>query len=170
VKTLVAGIGNIFLGDDGFGVEVARRLASVSFPGEVKVRDFGIRGIHLAYEMADGGYDSAILVDATARGGTPGTLYLIEPEPESIAAPAQTDAHSMNPQAVLGAVKTLGGKPGRVLIVGCEPYSVEEGIGLTPPVARAVGEAVELVREWIAKGERDVSGHSWTDREPDRRH
>jgi hydrogenase maturation protease len=170
VSTLVAGIGNIFLGDDGFGVEVAQRLASVRFQGEVKVRDFGIRGIHLAYEMLDGGYQTTILVDATPRGGAPGTLYLIEPQWDTVETPSPADAHSMNPQAVLGAVKALGGSPGRVLIVGCEPATVEEGMGLSPPVAQAVGEAVEFVRELIAKGEPDVPGDSRTDRGPDPRH
>lgn len=149
-RTLVAGIGNIFLGDDGFGVEVAQRLARESLPGEVRVGDFGIRGLHLAYELLDGGYERTILVDATARGGAPGTVYLIEPELDSPAAAASADAHAMDPRTVFATLKALGGDPGRVLIVGCEPASVAEGIGLSDPVANAVGEAVRLVRELVA--------------------
>lgn len=155
-RMLVAGIGNIFQSDDGFGVEVAQRLASETLPREVQVRDFGIRGLHLAYEMMDGGYATTVLVDATRRGGTPGSLYLIEPELEKLQA-AGADAHSMDPAAVFATLKMLGGVPGRVLIVGCEPESVEEGMGLSAPVANAVGNAVEFVREIIdrerAKGE-----------------
>lgn len=148
-RMLVAGIGNIFLGDDGFGVEVANRLAAESLPGDVAVRDFGIRGLHLAYEMLDGGYETTVLVDAVPRGGAPGSLYLIEPELNNIEATATADAHAMDPSTVLALLKTLGGVPGRVLIVGCEPASVEEGIGLSAPVANAVGEAVRFVREII---------------------
>ena len=146
---LVAGIGNIFLGDDGFGVEVAGRLAAESLPQGVEVRDFGIRGMHLAYEMLDGGYDTTILVDATPRGGTPGSLYLIEPDSGSAEVPSAPDAHAMNPNAVLAMLDALGGTPGRVLIVGCEPASVEEGIGLSVPVANAIGDAVRFVRQII---------------------
>jgi len=153
---LVAGIGNIFLRDDGFGVEVAQRLAVESLPEEVRVRDFGIRGLHLAYEMLDGGYATTVLVDAVTRGGPPGSLYLIEPELEQLEA-SQADAHSMDPAAVFAALKTLGGAAGRVLIVGCEPESVEEGMGLSAPVAGAVGDAVRFVRDIIdrerAKGD-----------------
>jgi len=155
-RMLVAGIGNIFLRDDGFGVEVAQRLAVESLPEEVRVRDFGIRGLHLAYEMLDGGYATTVLVDAVTRGGPPGSLYLIEPELEQLEA-SQADAHSMDPAAVFAALKTLGGAAGRVLIVGCEPESVEEGMGLSAPVAGAVGDAVRFVRDIIdrerAKGD-----------------
>jgi hydrogenase maturation protease len=161
---LVAGLGNIFLGDDGFGVEVTRRLASESFPAEVRVRDFGIRGLHLAYEMLEGGYDMTILIDATPRGGAPGTVYLIEPELSTSSEATPADAHSMHPEAVFGALRALGGAPGRVRIVGCEPESVEERMGLSEPVEAAVGEAVRLVRELVAretgKGDGYVSGDS----------
>jgi hydrogenase maturation protease len=148
-RVLVAGIGNIFLGDDGFGVEVARRLAGSDLPPGVSVRDFGIRGLHLAYEILDGGYDLTILVDAAPRGGKPGMVYLIEPEPGASSLPA--DAHAMTPDAVLATLRTLGGDPGRVLVVGCEPASIEEGIGLSEPVGSAVDEAVKLVRELIGR-------------------
>jgi hydrogenase maturation protease len=148
---LVAGIGNIFLGDDGFGVEVARRLASETFPGEVRVRDFGIRGLHLAYELLEGSYETTILIDATPRGGAPGTVYLIEPDLCAASDTAPADAHGMNLEAVFGALRALGGAPGRVLIVGCEPGSIEERMGLSDPVEAAVGPAVELVRELVAR-------------------
>jgi hydrogenase maturation protease len=153
MRTLVAGIGNIFLGDDGFGVEVARRLATEELPSHVAVRDFGIRGLHLAYEILDGGYETTILVDATSRGGAPGTVYLLEPEintAKTAALPASApDGHGMNPGAVLGMLQALGGVPGRVLIVGCEPESVEERMGLSASVEGAVSEAVRFVREII---------------------
>ncbi len=149
-RILVAGIGNIFLGDDGFGVEVAQRFAAAGPPPGVEVRDFGIRGLHLAYQMLDGGYDSTILVDAVPRGGVPGCLYLIEPDLENLPA-ASADAHSMDPVMVLGLLKTLGGAPGRVLILGCEPASLEEGIGLSPMVTQSTGEAIEFLREIVAR-------------------
>jgi hydrogenase maturation protease len=155
-RVLVAGVGNIFLGDDGFGVEVARRLADEELPEDVRVADFGIRGVHLAYELLDG-YDTAILVDATPRGGPPGTVYVIEPEPPAArdagdpsAAPLM-DAHAMEPDAVLGLLDVLGGSAVRVLVVGCEPAEVTERIGLSEPVERAVGDAVQMVRELLAR-------------------
>lgn len=160
MRVLVAGIGNIFLGDDAFGVEVATRLAASELPPEVSVRDFGIRGVHLAYELLDGAYDLTILVDASPRGGTPGTVYLIEPEFDG---DATADAHSMTPGAVFAMLRAIGGNPGRVLIVGCEPAAVEEGIGLSAPVEAAVQEAVALVRELIAKEVEYVPGYSRTD-------
>ena len=147
---LVAGIGNIFLGDDAFGVEVAKRLSAVQVPPEVSVRDFGIRGIHLAYELLEGNYRTTILVDAVPRGGKPGTVYLIEPEAGG-STNVTADAHSMTPDAVLAMLRALGGESGRILIVGCEPASVEEGIGLSEPVQAAVGEAVKLIHELIAR-------------------
>jgi hydrogenase maturation protease len=150
-RTLVAGIGNIFLGDDGFGVEVAQRLAREALPACSRVADFGIRTLHLAYELLDGGYDTTILVDAAARGGAPGTVYLIEPEVDLGAPSSPADGHSITPEALLAAVKALGGTPGRMLIVGCEPASLEEGIGLSAPVAGAVDEAAQLVRELLAR-------------------
>ena len=110
-RVLIAGIGNIFLQDDGFGVEVVRRLAAESLPEWVRVADFGIRGVHLAYEMLDGDYDAAILVDAAPRGEEPGTVYLIEPDIESVDTrePVSLDAHGMDPQVVLQTIKTFGG-------------------------------------------------------------
>ena len=148
---LVAGIGNIFLQDDGFGVEVAKRLADSELPEGVKVTDFGIRGVHLVYEMLDGGYDTTILIDAAPRGEAPGTVYLIEPDLDNIDAQqsASMDAHSMDPQVVFATLKSLGGSPRRVLIVGCEPLVIDDGIGLSEPVGRAVEEAVRLVHSVV---------------------
>jgi hydrogenase maturation protease len=147
-RVLVAGVGNIFLGDDGFGVEVARRLADQQLPEGVEVADFGIRGVHLAYQLLEG-YDLAILVDASARGGEPGSLYVIEPTPGD--GDVLLDGHGMQPAAVLGLLEALGGPVGRVLVVGCEPAEVGERIGLSEPVGRAVGEAVRLVRELVTQ-------------------
>ncbi len=150
---LVAGIGNVFLGDDGFGVEVVRRLAAKSLPAGVRVADFGIRGLHLAFELLEHPDDTTILVDATPRSGEPGTVYLIEPDLETLAAPGAgaADAHDMTPAAVFGFLRSLGGTPGRVLIVGCEPLSTEEEMGLSPPVEGAVDEAVALILDVLVR-------------------
>ncbi len=155
LRVLIAGIGNIFLSDDGFGVEVAQRLLAEPFPDGVRVVDFGIRGLHLAYELGDG-YDAAILIDAAPRGGQPGTIYVIEPDlsamqPDTGAESPLLDAHGMEPVAVLSLLKTLGGKIDRVLIIGCEPETSEDGIGLSEPVSRAVDEAVGVVRNLVAQ-------------------
>ena len=151
-STLVAGIGNVFLGDDGFGVEVAARLARENLPQHVRVLDAGIRARHLAYELLDGGYQTAILVDAVSRGGAPGTVYLIEPETgNESGGPVRLslDGHGMTPETTLALVDAFGGSSTRVLIVGCEPACVDEGIGLSEPVAAAVDEAVSLVRDLV---------------------
>jgi hydrogenase maturation protease len=146
--TLVAGVGNIFLGDDGFGVEVARQLAVETLPPGVQVADFGIRGVHLAYQLLEG-YDCLILVDAITRGDAPGTVYVFEPDLDN-QDDIVSDAHSLDPRAVLAMVKTLGGNLDRVVVVGCEPAQLEEQIGLSAPAQRAVSEAVRVVRELIA--------------------
>jgi hydrogenase maturation protease len=146
---LVAGIGNIFLGDDGFGVEVARRLLGEPLGGGVDVADFGIRAVHLAYELAGGKYDGVILVDAVSRGGTPGTLYAIEPDIADDAE-TETDAHSLTPAAVLGWLRRIGGRCGRIVIVGCEPASVDESMGLSEPVTASVEGAIQMVRSLVA--------------------
>jgi hydrogenase maturation protease len=158
-KVLVAGVGNVFLGDDGFGVEVARHLAGEELPDWVQVADVGIRGVHLAYELLDG-YDLTILVDATPRGGTPGSVYVIEPRPghaDPVGAGGLfpvMDAHGMEPEAVLALVGVLGGTLGRVLVVGCEPAEVSERMGLSAPVAAAVAPAARVVRELLEDFER----------------
>lgn len=154
-KLLIAGIGNIFLGDDAFGVEVVQRLAPRELPEGVTVRDFGIRSFDLAYALMEP-WDLVILVDVLPCGGEPGTLYRFEPE---LSQDGETlpdlDAHTMNPVAVLRMVSALGGKVGRMLVVGCEPATleadVEGNIGLSAPVAAAVDEAVRMVEEIIAK-------------------
>jgi len=149
-RVLVAGIGNIFLGDDGFGVEVVRRLADEPLGADVDIADFGIRGVHLAFEMASGKYTKVILVDAASRGEPPGTLYAIEPE-DADGEPV-VDAHSLTPAAVLAWVRRIGGGCGRVILVGCEPATVEESIGLSLPVRSALDGAVRMVRELAAEG------------------
>lgn len=150
-RTLVAGVGNIFFGDDGFGVEVAKRLAECELPEGVTVADYGISGMHLAYDLSNG-YERAILIDAAPRGGTPGTVYVMEPEEPAEASAALFDAHGMQPDVVLGMLGMLGGKTGRMLIVGCEPESADPGMGLSAPVAAAVDDAVRTVLELIEGG------------------
>jgi hydrogenase maturation protease len=153
MTVLVAGIGNVFLGDDGFGVEVIRRLLAEPepLPAGVRAADYGIRGVHLAYELLDG-YDALVLVDALPQGGAPGTVYVFEPDPvgPDPDGPA-IDAHDMNPQAVLGHVRALGGTVARVIVVGCEPADVTDRMGLSPAVAAAVEPAVHTVREVAAE-------------------
>jgi hydrogenase maturation protease len=145
-RVLVAGVGNIFLGDDGFGVEVARRLGSLPLPEGVTVSDFGIRGVHLAYQLLDD-FDLVVLIDAVSRGGAPGTVYVIEPDVDAEVDESIVDAHDMVLEHVFAQVRTLGGKLGRVLIVGCEVEDVSERIGLSPLVQSAVDEAVRLIIE-----------------------
>jgi hydrogenase maturation protease len=152
---LVAGIGNIFLGDDAFGVEVARRMAGLDLPASVRVADFGIRGFDLAYALQDG-YETTILVDACPHGEAPGTLYVIEPDLEALdgpdAAPATVEAHAMNPMNVLRMANAMNIEIKSVLLVGCEPETLggEEGqMGLSAPVEAAVDEAVKLVESLV---------------------
>ncbi len=150
-RVLVAGIGNIFLGDDGFGPAVIQRLASRAIPPWAKVEDFGIRGVHLAYELlgASPAYNTTIIVDAVSRGGAPGTLYVIEAEVGDLPS-ASPDAHALNVDAVLGLLKSIGGQPGRVLIVGCETESVTPEMGLSASVAGAVDGATDMVLQLLA--------------------
>jgi hydrogenase maturation protease len=150
---LVAGIGNIFMTDDGFGVEVANRLAAQAMPPGVRVSEFGIRGVHLAYELLDG-YDGLILIDAVPMGEAPGTVAVIEPDdggalPLGEDQTSVLDAHSMSPEVVLGTLAHLGGRIDRVYVVGCQPASFEDGIGLSPLVEAAVEGAVALCNELI---------------------
>ena len=152
-KILVAGVGNIFLGDDGFGVEVAKQLVGETLPDGVTVSDFGIRGVHLAYQLLEG-YDTLILIDAAKRGESPGTVFVLEPDfaDEDLEREDNgflLDAHSMDPELVLGMLDSLGGKVGRVVVVGCEPETIEEQMGLSEAVARAVPDAARLVMELV---------------------
>ena len=152
---LVAGIGNIFLGDDAFGVEVARRMVGLELPVSVRVVDFGIRGFDLAYALQDG-YETTILVDACPHGQPPGTLYVIAPDMKALddpdAPPATVEAHAMNPMNVLRMARAMNIDVKNVLLVGCEPETLggEEGqMGLSAPVEAAVNEAVKLVESLV---------------------
>jgi hydrogenase maturation protease len=159
-KILVAGIGNIFLGDDGFGVEVARRLSERDWPAGVSVVDFGIRGYDLAFALVDG-CQAAILVDALARGEAPGTLYVLEPDVEGLGelSPAGMAGHGLHPAQVLNLARLFGSLPGRILVVGCEPATLEfdldtveeGGMGLSEPVQAAVAGAITLVESLVTK-------------------
>jgi hydrogenase maturation protease len=152
---LVAGVGNVFLGDDGFGVAVAQRLLSGrGLPDRVDVADYGIRGVHLAYDLLDGRHDVLVLVDALPLGEPPGTLAVLEVDvddpgwmlrpSDALEAPA-ADGHGMDPESVLRMLRSLGGRVGRVVVVGCQPAVIGEGMGLSEPVERAVDEAVPLL-------------------------
>jgi hydrogenase maturation protease len=146
-RVLVAGIGNVFFGDDGFGVEVARQLAAEPLPEGVAVADYGIRGLHLAYRLLEP-IDLLVAVDAAPRGGAPGTLYAIEPD--LAAAPGEpAEAHGMSLPAVFAAAQMMGGALPRVIVVGCEPAEVAERMGLSPSVAAAVEPAVSMVRSIV---------------------
>jgi hydrogenase maturation protease len=156
-KVLVAGIGNIFLGDDGFGVEVASRLTNQSFPPGIRVTDFGIRGLDLAYALMDG-YETTILVDAYPGDGEPGTLFVIEPDLKDLNSVGTqqgfVEPHAMNPVNVLRMATSMGAQLKRILLVGCVPATLgpEEGqMGLSDPVTAAVGEAVKLVESLVAR-------------------
>lgn len=154
-RILVAGIGNAWLRDDGFGGEVAKRLESRELPDEVAVFDFGTGGLDLAYEVMRG-YDALVLVDVSCQGGEPGTLYVMEVDEASVdgqLADGETlNPHGMDPQTVLRFVKLVGGWPGKVMVIACEPQTVEEmGIGLSDPVAAAVDRAVDLVATTVAE-------------------
>ena len=153
-RILIAGIGNIFLGDDGFGVEVVKRLAGREWPEGVQVKDFGIRGMDLAYALQDD-YELVVFVDATPRGGEPGTVYLIEPEVEDDG-DVSLDTHGMDPVKVIKLSRALGARPTRTLVVGCEPQVVLGGVDydemlmeLSEPVRAAVDEAVKLVESLV---------------------
>ncbi len=151
-RTLVAGVGNVFLGDDAFGVEVIRLLAERPSPPGVQVQDFGIRGVHLAYELLNG-YDLFVLVDAAARGEEPGTVTVLEadpPAPDAVAEPVM-DAHSLTPDSIFAMLSALGGHPGRSLVVACEPADVSPGMGLSGPVQEALPHAVRAVQDILAR-------------------
>jgi hydrogenase maturation protease len=150
-RILIACIGNIFMGDDGFGTEVARTLAGRSLPPDVVLKDFGIRGLDLTYALLEP-WDLAILVDACGQGGEPGTVYLIEPDATLGHAFAGMDPHAANPVNALQMAKSMGQTSNRVVIVGCQPADLggEDGrIGLSEPVAAAVGEAVQMIEELV---------------------
>ena len=155
MKILVAGVGNVLFGDDGFGVEVAAHLARRALPAGVRVVDFGIRGIDLTYALLDG-YDAAVVIDIAQRGGAPGTLYVLEPRVDA-GDDASVQTHAMHPARVLAAVRSLGGTIGCVRIVACEPAAEGVGdgdeltMGLSDPVAAAVAPAADLVQALVAE-------------------
>jgi len=156
-RILIACIGNIFLGDDGFGTEVARRFAGRSLPPGVVLKDFGIRGVDLSYALLEP-YELVILVDACAQGGEPGSVYLIAPDVSDANlanhVPVSVDMHGMNPTNVLRTIQSMGGAPSRILLVGCEPADLggEEGrLGLSDPVHAAVDEAIAMIETLISK-------------------
>ena len=155
----MAGVGNIFLGDDAFGVEVVRLLAEHPVPDGVEIRDFGIRGVHLVYDLLNG-CDLFILVDAAARGEAPGTVSVVEvevPEPDpsvpgllgALGPGPVMDAHDLTPDAIFTLLGSLGGRPGRSLLVACEPADLSAGMGLSEPVQEALPHAVRTVEEII---------------------
>jgi hydrogenase maturation protease len=158
-QILVAGVGNAWLQDDAFGSEAARRLEQGGVPSGVTVMDFGTSGLDLAYELING-YSALVLLDASRQGGAPGTLYVMEPERSDFAGSLQDgeniDPHDMNPHTVLRFVSAIGGWPGRVVVIACEPGEVDEpGYGLTAPVEAAVETAVRVVRETVAELQTD---------------
>jgi hydrogenase maturation protease len=151
LRVLVAGIGNIFLGDDGFGPEVARRLATTTCGADdVRVVDYGIRGMHLAYDLLEG-YDALVLLDTVPASTTdepPGTLRVLEVSPHELGS-GELDAHGMDPVAVLASLESLGGSLPPTYVVGCVPMSVDERIGLSDPVAAAVPRAIATTRDLL---------------------
>ena len=149
-RILVAGVGNVFLRDDAFGVEVARLLAERPQPPGVQVRDYGIRGVHLVYELLNG-YDLFVLVDAAPRGEAPGTVTVLEVDVPGPQTQPVLDAHSLTPDAIFGLLSSLGGHPGRSLVVACEPADIVAGVGLSDPVRAALPHAVRAVEEILAE-------------------
>ena len=152
-QILVAGIGNAWLRDDGFGGQVAARLGERDLPDGVSVFDFGSGGLDLAYEVMRG-YHALVLVDVSEQGGEPGTLYVMEPDPEEVEGGIEDgeviNPHGMDPKTVLRFLKAVGGWPGKVVIIACEPAEVEEmGMGLSDEVAAAVDRAVKLVLDTV---------------------
>ncbi|MFJ9561301.1 hydrogenase maturation protease [Streptomyces fuscichromogenes] len=153
-RLLVAGVGNIFLGDDAFGPEVIRALGPRPLPDGARVRDYGIRGMDLAYTLLDG-WSVVVLVDAAARGERPGTLSLVEPELPDGASAAPPEAHGMDPAKVLALAAHLGDEPlPRVLVLACEPGELPRGDediapGLSEPVRDAVARAVTALHQLV---------------------
>jgi hydrogenase maturation protease len=148
-RVVVAGLGNIFLGDDAFGVEVARRLSGRRLPDDVRVIDVGLRSLHLGYELAETSCETLILIDCVRRGHAPGTLYVLEPDDLNDEQPV-LEGHAVRPEHVQGIARRLGTQCGRILIVGCEPARFEPASALSGPVAAAADEAVRMVCELCA--------------------
>jgi hydrogenase maturation protease len=163
-KVLVAGIGNIFLGDDAFGSEAARRLLRREWPADVRVEDFGIRGFDLTFALLDG-YETIVMVDATPRGGAPGTLYCIEADVSQVPQ-AGVEPHGMNPLRVLATARSMGARYQKAYVVGCEPdpQSVDPdgpgSMGLSPAAEASLDEAVRMVEELVGRA---LEGRSFTE-------
>jgi hydrogenase maturation protease len=149
-RILIAGIGNIFLGDDGFGPEVMRHICDrVSGLNGVRAVDYGIGGMHLAYDLLED-WDALVLVDAIPNRGSPGRVHVFEADHESRDGPAGLDAHGMDPMTVFASLRALGGTPPRTVVVGCEVADVSDAMGLTEPVQAAVPEAVRAVQTAVS--------------------
>jgi hydrogenase maturation protease len=148
-RILVAGIGNIFLGDDGFGSEVLRQLPGRLVSESVRVTDYGIGGMHLAYDLLEE-WDALVLVDALPNRGSPGTVHVFEADHRSLAPTPGLDAHSMDPAAVFASLNALGGVAPRTIVVGCEVADTADGMGLSEPVQAAVPDAVSAVESAVA--------------------
>ncbi|KAA8957930.1 hydrogenase maturation protease [Mycobacterium sp.] len=150
-RILVAGIGNIFLGDDGFGPEVLRHVVErlAGHADGVRATDYGIAGMHLAYDLLED-WDALVLVDAVPNQGAPGTVHVFEADHRWPDCPASLDAHGMDPATVFGSLRALGGTPPRTIVVGCEVADVSDGIGLSAAVQAAVGDAVSAVESAVA--------------------
>lgn len=164
-RLLVAGMGNVLRHDDGFGVEVARRLvAENALPPDVKVVEVGIGGIHLVQELMDG-YEALVVIDAVERGSAPGTVHLLEAEVEDLALWSEdargdflADMHYTTPSKALILARALGVLPSRVFILGCQPGEADAlGIGLTAPVDRATSEAVRVIAELVGRLGRPIA-------------
>jgi hydrogenase maturation protease len=149
-RVLIAGIGNIFLGDDGFGPEVMRHVPAHVAGPRVSVVDYGIRGMHLAYDLLDG-CEALVLVDALPNRGAPGTVHVFEADHETLTAGVGLDAHAMDPAAVFASLAALGGTPPYTVVIGCEIDNVDERMGLTDAVAAAVPDAVKAIEDVVAR-------------------
>jgi hydrogenase maturation protease len=147
---LVAGIGNIFLGDDGFGPEVIRHVPARLAGPRVRLVDYGIRGMHLAYDLLDG-WEALVLVDALPSRGSPGTLHVFEADHQTLSSEAGLDAHAMDPTAVFASLNALGGTHPHTIVVGCEVENVGEGIGLSTSVSAAVARAVQAIEDVVTE-------------------
>jgi hydrogenase maturation protease len=148
-RILVAGIGNIFLGDDGFGPEVMRHVCVQTFGADVHPVDYGIRGMHLAYDLLED-WRALVLVDALPDRGAPGTLHVFEADHETLSPTVGLEAHSMDPAAVFATLRALGGTPPQTIVIGCEVQNIDEGMGLSAPVSAAVPRAVAAVDDVLA--------------------
>jgi hydrogenase maturation protease len=149
-RILVAGIGNIFLGDDGFGPEVMRHVPHRLAGPRIELVDYGIRGMHLAYDLLES-CEALVLIDAIPSRGAPGTVHVFEADHESLTAAAGLDAHAMDPGAVFASLNALGGTPPYTVVIGCEAADVDEGIGLSAEVAAAIPEAVRALEDVLAR-------------------